>query len=270
MELDWGLGRYEPTGEVLLPISEVVVAMSEPLNGKRLVDLGCGTGNAALLAAERGAVVTGVDPAKRLVEVARERAAERGLQVEFLAGNAASIPVEDGTAELLLSIFAVIFAPDADAAIAEMTRVTAPDGLIRLTSWVPGGSMMAINTVAGKFMAEVFGGSGNGGSGNGESKPFAWHDEAALKEAFGRHGFTVDVERRSMHLTAGSPEEYLENSSEHPMAVSGAQALASRPDGDALAAELESRLLTAVREVNEDPAAFKVSNEYAIVTAKRS
>lgn len=264
MELDWGLGRYEPTGEVLLPISEVVVAMSEPLKGKRVVDLGCGTGNAALLAAERGAVVTGVDPATRLVEVAQERAAERGLQVEFLAGNAASIPVDDGAAELLLSIFAVIFAPDADAAVAEMARVTAPDGMIRLTSWVPGGSMMAINSAAGKFMAEVF-----GGSGNGESKPFAWHDEAALKEAFGRYGLVVEVERRSMSLTAGSAEEYLEKSSEHPMAVSGARALASRPDGDALGAELKSRLLSAIREVNEDPAAFKVSNEYAIVTAKR-
>ncbi len=265
VELDWGLGRYEPTGEVLLPISEVVVAMSEPLTGKRVIDLGCGTGNAALLAAERGAVVTGVDPAERLVEVARERAAERGLQVEFLAGNAAAIPVDDGTADVLLSIFAVIFAPDADAAIAELTRVTAPDGLIRLTSWVPGGSMLTVNAVAGKFMAEVFGSPGAEGP-----KPFAWHDEAELKEAFGRYGFEVEVERRSMHLTAGSPEEYLEKSAEHPMAVSGARALASRPDGDELGAELKSRLLSALRERNEDPAALKLSNEYAIVTARRS
>jgi hypothetical protein len=73
-----------------------------------------------------------------------------------------------------------------------------------------------------------------------------------------------------MNLTAGSAEEYLEKSSVHPMAVSGARALAARPDGDALGAELKSRLLSAVREVNEDPAAFKVSNEYAIVTATRS
>ncbi|MEV6414525.1 class I SAM-dependent methyltransferase [Kribbella sp. NPDC051718] len=267
MELDWGIGEYEPTGEALLPISEVVVGMSEPLVGKRVVDLGTGTGNAALLAAELGAVVTGVDPAARLVEVARKRAAERGLQAEFLVGDAASIPVADGTAELLLSVFAVIFAPDADAAIAEMTRVTAPDGLIRLTSWVPGGSMMAINNTAGKFMAEVFGGPKPADP--DAPKPLAWHDEDALREAFGRYGFGAEVEVRSMNLTGVSAEEYLEKSAQHPMAVSAAQALASRPDGAELQAELERRLLVAVREINEDPAAFKVSNQYAIVTARR-
>jgi ubiquinone/menaquinone biosynthesis C-methylase UbiE len=266
VELDWGLGQYEPTGESLLPISEIVVAMSEPLAGKRVVDLGTGTGNAALLAAERGAVVTGVDPAARLVEVARKRAAERGVKAEFVAGDAGSIPVEDGAADLLLSVFAVIFAPDADAAIAEMTRVTAPDGLIRLTSWVPGGSMMAINGTAGKFMAEVFGAPKPADP--AAPKPLAWHDEAELREAFAKHGFGVEVERRSMNLTAKSAEEYLEKSAQHPMAVSAAHALASRPDGAELRAELDRRLLAAVQEINEDPAAFKVSNQYAIVTAR--
>lgn len=265
MELDWGLGEYEGTGEVLLPVSDVVVGMCEPLVGKRVVDLGCGTGNAALLAAARGAVVTGVDPAQRLVEVARQRAAERGLQAEFLVGDAGSIPVEDGAADLLLSVFAVIFAPDARAAIAEMTRVTAPDGLIRLTSWVPDGSLMTINQVAGKFMNEVFGGDGQSAG----PKPLAWHDEAALREAFAPHGFQVELERHSISVTAASPEEYLEDSARHPMAVASTQALASRPDGDELGAELGRQLLVAVREVNEDPAAFKVSNEYAVVTARR-
>jgi ubiquinone/menaquinone biosynthesis C-methylase UbiE len=269
VELDWSLGQYEPTGESLLPISEIVVAMSEPLAGKRVVDLGTGTGNAALLAAERGAVVTGVDPAARLVEVARKRAAERGLKAEFLAGDAASIPVADGSADLLLSIFAVIFAPDADAAIAEMARVTAPDGLIRLTSWVPGGSMSAINGAAGKFMAEVFGGPKPADPADPAApKPLAWHDEAALQEAFAKHGLVVEVERRSMNLTGKSAEEYMEKSAQHPMAVSAAQALASRPDGAELRTKLEGRLLAAVQEVNEDPAGFKVSNQYAIVTAK--
>ncbi|MFI5713202.1 class I SAM-dependent methyltransferase [Kribbella sp. NPDC051620] len=264
MELDWGLGQYEPTGQSLLPISEIVVAMSEPLAGKRVVDLGTGTGNAALLAAERGAVVTGVDPAARLVEVARKRAVERGVQADFVVGDAASIPVADGGADLLLSVFAVIFAPDADAAIAEMTRVTAPDGLIRLTSWVPGGSMMAINGTAGKFMAEVFGAPKPAGP-----EPLAWHDEDALRAAFAKYGFGVKVERRSMDLTAKSAEEFLAKSAQHPMAVSAAQALASRPDGAELQAELERRLLAAVQEINEDPAAYKVSNQYAIVTARR-
>jgi hypothetical protein len=116
-------------------------------------------------------------------------------------------------------------------------------------------------------MAEVFGAPKSADP--AAPKALAWHDEGALREAFAKYGFGVEVERRSMNLTAKSAEQYLEKSAQHPMAVSAAQALASRPDGAELQAELGGRLLAAVQEINEDPAAFKVSNEYAIVTAKR-
>ena len=73
-------------------------------------------------------MVTAVDPAGRLLEVGRGRAAEEGLPVEFLAGDAAGLPVGDGTADVVLSVFAVIFAPEPEKAIAELVRVTAEDG----------------------------------------------------------------------------------------------------------------------------------------------
>ncbi|HKN93646.1 MAG TPA: class I SAM-dependent methyltransferase, partial [Thermoleophilaceae bacterium] len=60
---DWGLGTYERTAEQLMPAAQAVVASAAPAAGERVVDVGCGTGNAALIAAERGARVTGVDPA---------------------------------------------------------------------------------------------------------------------------------------------------------------------------------------------------------------
>jgi ubiquinone/menaquinone biosynthesis C-methylase UbiE len=81
----------------------VVVEAAAPVAGERVVDVGCGTGNAALLAAERGAVVTGVDPAPRLLDVARAEAAARGLDVTFAPGQAAEIPLEDGEADVVLS-----------------------------------------------------------------------------------------------------------------------------------------------------------------------
>ncbi len=81
--LDWGLGDYERIAEQFLPAARVVVERAAPEPGERVVDVGCGTGNAALLVAALGARVIGVDPASRLLEVAREEAAARGLDAEF-------------------------------------------------------------------------------------------------------------------------------------------------------------------------------------------
>jgi SAM-dependent methyltransferase len=75
----WDTGRPQPVF--------VALADAGALTG-RLLDVGCGTGEHALLAARRGAVVTGVDIAPRAIEAARAKAADRGLTAEFLVGDA--------------------------------------------------------------------------------------------------------------------------------------------------------------------------------------
>ena len=139
---DWSVGRYETTAARLLPAAHAVVDCAALTPGERVVDIGCGTGSAALLAAARGCRVTGIDPAVRLLEVARQQAEERDLDVRFLAGDAAALPVEDASADVLLSAFGVIFAPDAVAAAAEMARVATVGGRIILSAWIPGGAML--------------------------------------------------------------------------------------------------------------------------------
>jgi SAM-dependent methyltransferase len=69
--LDWGLGRYEGTAAKLLPAARVAVDRALLRPGERVLDVGCGTGNATLLAAAPGARAVGIDPARRLLEVAR-------------------------------------------------------------------------------------------------------------------------------------------------------------------------------------------------------
>jgi SAM-dependent methyltransferase len=258
--VDWCLGRYERTAEQLMPAARLVVERAAPGAGERVVDVGCGTGNAALLAAERGARVTGVDPAVRLLEVAREEAAARGLDAEFVTGDAAALPLADGEADAVLSVFGVIFAPDPEAAAAELDRVTAPNGRIVFSAWIPGGAISAVNRLARQAVAETL-------ELPPAPPPFAWHEQDALAALLGPLGFEVSLEEAPLAFTDSSPREYLEAESEsHPVALAGRTVLEPRGEGEALA----ERMLEVLEAANEDPSGFRVTSRYVVATARRS
>ncbi len=260
MGLDWGIGRYETTAEELNPVAAVVVERAGITSGDRVVDVGCGTGNAALLAARLGAQTTGVDPATRLLDVARARAAETGVAATFVQGDAASIPVATASADVVLSVFAVIFAPDPVGAAAEMARVTAPRGRIVFTAWIPEGGIQDCVGIFQKAVAEAIGRPAG-------PPPFAWHEQKALASLFGPHGFSVEVERGEIAITASSAREYLEiQGRDHPMSVAGRALLDSR----GMAAVVGERALGVLEAANEDPGAFRVTSRYVVATAKRA
>jgi ubiquinone/menaquinone biosynthesis C-methylase UbiE len=258
--LDWGLGRYETTAAELNPVAAAVVERAAISSRDRVLDVGCGTGNAALLAALQGAQTTGVDPAARLLDVARARAAETGVNATFVLGDAASIPVAAASADVVLSVFAVIFAPDPAAAAAELARVTAPGGRILLTAWIPEG---AIHDCVGIFQKAVTAALGLPAG----PPAFAWHEPTALAGLFGPHGFAIAVEPGQVAFTATSAREYLERQGrDHPMSVAGQALLESRGEGEKVA----ERALGVLDAANEDPVAFRVTSRYVIAIATRA
>jgi SAM-dependent methyltransferase len=258
--MDWSLGRYEHVAEQLLPAAVAVVEQAAPARGEYVVDVGCGSGNAALLAAERGARVTGVDPAERLVEVASAQAAERGLEAEFVTGEAAALPIEDGAADAVLSVFGVIFAADARAAAAEMARVTAPTGRIVLSAWIPGGALGETARVGREAVAAAVGAQGGGGP------PFAWHEDGALADLFGPHGFSVSTREETISFSAGSASEFLdEELGNHPLWVAARELLEPRGELEATRA----RAMKILETRNEDPNAFLVTSDYVVASAIR-
>lgn len=258
--VDWGIGNYERTAAQLLPAARVLVERAAPTPGERVVDVGCGTGNAALLAAARGARVTGVDPAARLLEVAREQAATDGVGAEFVGGDVVSIPLADGEADLVTSVFGVIFAPDPVAAAAEMARVAAPDGRIVLSAWIPVGPISETGRLARETVTRVL----NLPPG---PPPFAWHELDALAGLFEPHGFEVTTEEHEIAFTAPSVEEQVDGDQQnHPLAIAGRAVLAQH------AGELEAlreKVLRIYEHANEDPNAFKTTSRYVIATAQR-
>jgi SAM-dependent methyltransferase len=257
--VDWGLGNYERIAEQLLPAATTVVDIADPDPGEMFVDVGCGTGNAALLAAERGATVIGVDPVQRLLEVASASADQRDLDAEFVLGEAASMPISDAEANAVISVFGVIFAEDPAAAAAEIARITAPAGRIVLAAWIPGGAISDAVRLNGETVAEILGQPP-------AAPPFAWHDQAALSGVFEPHGFWVSLTEHALAFAAPSVDEFMQIEGEnHPLAV------ASRPvlEGAGRAEEIREGMRRIYEEANEDPGAFRVTSRFVVAELRR-
>jgi SAM-dependent methyltransferase len=251
--LDWGTGHYEQTAAELEPVAEHLVSLAGLRSGERVVDLATGTGNAALMAAHRGALVTGLDAASRLIEVARGRAATAGLAVSFVVGDIQALPFESGSFDVALSVFGLIFAADASRAFEEMIRVLGPGGRALLAVWVPAGPIDAAIGTFGRAVAAATG-----------STPtrFAWHDAAAVRELASRGGATVQIHEGELRITADSPEAYLRaNEQHHPMSLAGRAAL----ERAGTYGEVRDRALAILREGNEDPCAFRVASPYRVL-----
>src|SRR6187200_3262331 len=103
---EWGVGSYEDTAAELMPAAEIAVGALRLRGGERVLDVACGTGNAAEVATGAGARVTGLDRSPRLLTVARERVPE----AEFVEGDAAAMAFEDGAFDAAVSVFGIMFA----------------------------------------------------------------------------------------------------------------------------------------------------------------
>ena len=103
--------------------------------GERFLDLGCGTGGVALVAAQKGADVTGLDISADQLEKARAAADEAGLSIRFDQGDAQALPYEDASFDVVVSAFGMIFAPDHARAAGELARVCRVGARVAVTSW---------------------------------------------------------------------------------------------------------------------------------------
>ena len=108
----WGSAPFERIAGTLADMHTGVVEAVDGAPDRDWLDVGCGTGELAFMAAATGATVTGADLSPVPVETARRQAAERGVDVTFEVGDAEALPYQDGSFDIVTSSVGAIFAPD--------------------------------------------------------------------------------------------------------------------------------------------------------------
>ncbi len=171
----WAMGDFNVIALSIMPVSEGLVASVDPHPGQRVLDVACGSGNTALVAARRYCDVVGVDYVPALLERARQRAAAEGSSIQFDEGDAQALPYEDDAFDVVLSTFGVMFAPDQRKAAAELARVCRPGGVIGLCSWRASGNIGEFFRIVSSYMPPP----------PGVKSPLAWGDEGSLRELLG-------------------------------------------------------------------------------------
>src|SRR5579864_7439935 len=104
-------GDYGQIARIIENVAEEFMARQSLQRGSKVLDVACGTGNLAVIAAKRGCAVSGIDVAANLLAQARARAGEAGLSIYFQEADAEALPFPNDTFDLSVSMFGVMFTP---------------------------------------------------------------------------------------------------------------------------------------------------------------
>lgn len=187
----WEAGDYSACSPYIAEVGELVAARAGIKPGMRVLDVACGTGNAARPAARGGARVTGLDLAARLLETGRARAQAEGLEIEWQEGDAENLPFEDGSFDRVLSTFGHMFAPRHQRTAREMARVCRPGGAIVTATWTPEGVFGDLSQATAPYMPPPP---------DYASPPGLWGREDHVRELFGDLATGFEFERHSNRI----------------------------------------------------------------------
>ena len=199
----WASGDYPAVAAELIPeLGPRLVQACGVQPGQRVLDVGAGSGNAAIPAAIAGATVTASDLTPELFEAGRSTAARHGVALDWVEADAEAMPFDDNSFDIVLSCVGAMFAPHHQVTADEIVRVVRPGGTIGMINWTPGG-----------FIGNLF----------ATMKPYApppppgaspaplWGDQEHVRELFGDKVTSLRTRRETVLMDhCGTPLEFRE------------------------------------------------------------
>ena len=195
----WGSGDYAMIGTTLQIVGETLCEAIDLRSNQRVLDVAAGNGNATLAAARRFADVVSTDYVGSLLERGRERAKAERLQVTFQEADAEALPFADGSFDIVLSTFGVMFTPNQQQAANELMRVCRPGGKIGMANWTPESFIGQLFKTIGKYVPPA----------PGVKSPALWGSTAHLDALFGSNA-TVAAQARNFVFRFKSPKHWVE------------------------------------------------------------
>lgn len=187
-----------PIGEL---IAESQAAVLRHLIGQvadhRILDVGTGTGRAALLLARDGARVTGVDASDEMLAVARRRAQQDGLSIDLRRADAHDLPFEPRSFDVAVSLRVLMHTPEWRRCIGELCRVA--DRLVVVD--YPSAASLASIQAATRRVTHALGAN---------TEPYRVFTDRETRAAFEAHGFAIRTIHRqfvlpiALHKAVGS------------------------------------------------------------------
>ena len=198
----WAEGDYRRVAEQLTGVSAAVVEAAGIGPGLRVLDLGAGSGNTAILAAGRGAEVTAVDLADDLLRTCRRRAAEAAVTVAWAAANPEDLPFPADHFDRVLSAVGgpLALAPDQQRVAAEMARVCQPGGMLAVASWTAEGLVGHAARIMARYLPPPP---------PQAPSPWVWAAEETVRALLSPFGYRLSMARLMASFRYSSPAAFI-------------------------------------------------------------
>jgi ubiquinone/menaquinone biosynthesis C-methylase UbiE len=190
----WEAGDFSEVAKHIEKAAEEFVDRLDIKPGMKVLDVACGSGNLAVLAAQKGAEVTGLDLADNLVEAAKRRAEKMGLDIRFEQGDAEAMPYADNSFDLVMTMFGAMFAPRPELVADELIRVCKPGGRIAMANWTPEGFAGQMFKLSTKYLPPP-----------DMPPPVQWGVPEIVKERFGDRVSDLSMNNRLADMIFGYP-----------------------------------------------------------------